>query len=127
VIERRGVGRGRVDLQFEKLPISLAQIAAIRRVMPGFSHARPREIHEQISETGLLEVGEFGYIEARAIEDRALAAGLPAVFTNKTRLETVIIDEDGPNALVTEDDEEHERVVREMVLEGVRVVDIEID
>jgi hypothetical protein len=69
----------------------------------------------------------LGYLEARALERAALEAGLPATFTNTTRTETVIVNGDASAVLLIEDEEEHERTVRDMIAAGVRVVDIATD
>jgi len=126
ILQRREVGWGRVHLHFDPPDLSIKQLAAIRRVVPGLASATPREIRARLSPSGDFEVGEFGYIEARWIEDAARKAGLPVIFTNMTYVEYVILDESGSNVVIA-DDEEHARVVREMIEAGVRVVDLAID
>jgi hypothetical protein len=127
IIERREVGRARIHIHFGTRPPTLKQIAALRRVFPELARARPDEIRARISESGDLEVREYGYLEAQWVEQSAREADLPAILTNTTRYETVIVDRDQSAVLLIEDEEEHERTVREMIAAGVPVTHLAID
>ncbi|MFO1032140.1 MAG: hypothetical protein U1F60_13765 [Planctomycetota bacterium] len=115
------VERARVHLHFDA-PITLRDMAAIRRVLPEFAHAKPAEIRDRISDSGDLEVGEYSNLEANGVMSRAREAGLPAVRTSTSYTTRSIIEQgEPPMYLLIEDDEEHARVVQEMRSAGVEV------
>ena len=121
LLEVREVGQARVHLHFDA-PISLREIAAIRRVLPEFAHAQPAEIRARVSESGDFQVGEYSYLKADSVLSLAREAGLPAVRTNTSYMTTSIIEQgEPPMLLLIEDEEEHARVVQEMRAAGVKV------
>ena len=121
LLEVHEIGQARVHLRFDA-PISLREIAAIRRVLPEFAYAKPAEIRARVSESGDFQVGEYSYLEADSVLGLAREAGLTAVRTNTSYMTTSIIEQgEPPMLLLIEDEEEHVRVVQEMRAAGVKV------
>jgi hypothetical protein len=121
-VQRHEVNRRNVRVQFAGTRPTIEELAAIRKAFPELANLAPAALLSQLGDSGQLDLGERGGIEAQALKKAATRVGSATTLENKTRIEFSIIDESGPSAWLIEDEVELLRTVEEMVAAGVNVV-----
>jgi hypothetical protein len=114
-------------VQFAAARPTIEELVAVRKAFPEFANIAPAALLAQLGDTGQLDLGERGGIEAHALRAAAMRVGLTATLENMTRIEFSIIDESGPSVWLIEDEAELLRTVQEMIAAGVKVVQVASD
>lgn len=115
----------RVTISFKAAVPSLPELAAIRRCLPQFQHMPPAALLSAIGGAGVLPLGVLPTPEARELIRTTEAAGLRVMGEGASEVGYLPFDRTTGCGMLIEDDEEADKVTREMLAAGVPVRCIE--
>ena len=115
----------RVSIQFRQMPLSVAELVALRKCLPQFRDMAPAAVRDAVGEAGVLLLGVPPSPEARKLIRAAEAAGLQVVAEGASRVSYLPFDRTTGCAWLIEDDDEAAAVAQAMLAAGVPVQDVE--
>ncbi|MFT5465164.1 MAG: hypothetical protein ACI8UO_000251 [Verrucomicrobiales bacterium] len=123
-VQRIFHGRSRLTVLI-RAEARASDIASIRRIVPELRCLRPSEISSRIDASGKIEIGAMEGREARRLEEQFTEAGIAIKRTDTSSVSFVPVNRTRNSALLIEDPDEANRVAKEMIAEGIPVVDVE--
>ncbi len=105
---------------------SVAELAKLRQLVDAYRALSAREAHTRFASKPRVTVGRKSAIEAHQLAHRAKALGLTVELEGHCTTSHLPVNELTNVALIIEDDDEAERVCKEAIARGVKVVETEV-
>jgi hypothetical protein len=114
----------RVELKiaFNSEHPTVTEIIAVRKLLEEYRHMPVHQLKEKIGNSKVLSIGEYSTSEAEPITLNASKLGLSVMEKDSSRTEYLPYDQENQLALLIDNDELSEQIIKKMLEAGVPIV-----
>lgn len=109
------------------VPPSASEIVSLRKLVPEYAQRPLGELQLALADALQVDLGLQSYQEATDLKSRAEQLNLRVEVVNVSYTSYLPVDESNNSALLIEDQQEAERVAKEMIASGAKVHHVEVD